>query len=80
MRPMNPKSAMEFMNSNKNKLNNKVNWSFNLEANTHLESIKQLHQEIQEQTLCLNCFFSSGHLPHHIIYDTNTYVNRSCLY
>ena len=68
------------MNSNKNKLNNKINWFFNLEANTHLESIKQLHQEIQKQTLCLNCFFSSGHLPHHIIYDTNTYVNRSCLH
>ena len=24
--------------------------------------------------LHLNCIFSSGHLPHHIIYDTNTYV------
>ena len=24
--------------------------------------------------LHLNCIFSSGHLLHHIIYDTNTYV------
>ena len=71
---------MGHINSSKNKLNSKISWLFNLEANTHLESIKQLHQKIQEQTLCLNCFFSSGHLPHHIIYDTNTYVNRSCLH
>ena len=39
------------MNSNKNKLNNKINWFFNLEANAHLEFIKQFHQEIQEQAM-----------------------------